>query len=129
MPNYDIGLVSQNRGEKYQPSNESRVFTGGNQAVVATALSAGVGTTYTGGLMLYNPLSSTVQVSISSVSACLLSSQTNVTALNVSLGSSAVAPTGTLTAVTSVCANVAPGSTTLPQAKLYSSASITLPAE
>jgi hypothetical protein len=30
--------------------------------------------------------------------------------------------------VTSVCANVAPGSTTLPQAKLYSSASITLPA-
>jgi hypothetical protein len=103
-----------------------QLFQGGNQAVVATALSAGLPTTYTGGLVLANPPTSTVNVRLQKATAIFIIAQTNVSVIGLGIGFSATALTGTLTAVASLPGN--PGSSAVAQGLLYSSASITLPA-
>lgn len=106
--------------------NAGTLFQGGNQAVVATALSAGLPTTYTGGLVLANPPTSTVNVRLQKAIAIFIIAQTNVSVIGLGIGFSATAITGTLTAVASLPGN--PGSSAVAQGLLYSSASITLPA-
>jgi len=115
----------QNHGLLYTPASSARLFSGGNQAVVATALAAGLPTTYTGGLVLYNPLASTANLSIVRAKVSFIAPQTNVALIGLGVAQSGTALAGTLTAVASVSNNV--GSAATAQGKLYSSASITLP--
>jgi len=112
-------------GRYYAPANGSRLYSGGNQAAVATAFAAGLPTTYTGGLVLYNPLASTVQLAINEVKIAFILALTNVSLIGLGVGQSATALAGTLTAVPSQPQNV--GSSIVAQGLLYSSASITLP--
>jgi len=116
-----------NHGKYFQPAASLRAYRGGNQAAVATAMSAGLPTTYTGGLILYNPLASTSVLAINRVSFLFIVAQTNVSAIGLGLGySGSVAPTGTLTVVASRSSNVGSSAPTA-QGVLYSSASVTLP--
>lgn len=101
------------------------LFQGGNQAVVATALSAGLPTTYTGGLVLANPPTSSVNLRIQQVKAFFIIAQTNVSVIGLGVGFSSTPLAGTLTAVASLPGNA--GSSSVAQGLLYSSASITLP--
>lgn len=119
------GLTSQNRGAYFESANAGRAFSGGNQAAVATAFTAGLPTTYTGGLVLANPTNSTINVSINTASIAVLTNPTTTSTLGLAVAHSASALSGTLTAITPVCSKV--GSSAAPQAKLYSSASVTLP--
>ena len=114
-----------NHGLLYTPASSARLFSAGNQAVVATALAAGLPTAYTGGLVLYNPLASTVNLSILRASFRFVLPQTNVAVIGLGVAQSGTALTGTLTAVASASNNV--GSAATAQGKLYSSASVTLP--
>lgn len=113
-------------GRYYQPASLGRLFGGGNQAPVVTALPNGLTASYTGGLVLYNPIASTVNISLLQANYAVVVQQTNAVVIGIGTGYSAsVAPTGTLTVVTSQPANV--GSSATPQGILYSSATITLP--
>ena len=95
--------------------------------VVATALSAGLPTTYTGGLVLVNPPTSTTNLRIQTAKAIFIIAQTNVSVIGLGIGFSATPLAGTLTAVASLPGNN--GATpAVAQGLLYSSASITLPA-
>lgn len=113
-------------GNDYQSAVLQRIFSGGNQAVVATALSAGVPTTYTGGLVLANPTNSTVNLVLNKVAAAFVVAQSSAAVIGLGLGISASALSGTLTAVPSISNNLSLTPPT-PQGLLYSSASITLP--
>lgn len=113
-------------GKYYQPTFSGRQFSGGNQAVVATALPAGLTASYTGGLVLYNPLASTANLAINNAAFAFILAQTNASVIGLGVGySGTVAPTGTLTQITPQPGN--PGSSATPQGLLYSSAAITLP--
>jgi hypothetical protein len=124
-------MGTQNFGPSltYGPYNASggTLFSGGNQTVVATALSAGLPTAYTGGLILYNPYSTTVttQLVIQEVRVAFVVAQTNAAVIGLGIGYSTTAPTGTLTTVASVNQN--PASSATATGVLYSSASVTLP--
>ena len=124
MPNYPVGPNPGN-GAAFNASNSGLLFSGGNQAVVATALSAGVPTTYTGGLVLYNPLASPVNLILQEVRVAFVVAQTNAAVIGLGLGTSGTALAGTLTAVPSFNNN--PGSSNTANGLLYSSASIALP--
>ena len=113
-------------GRYYQPTFLGRAFRGGNQAAVATALTAGLPTTYTGGLVLYNPASSGVNLAINQASYAFVVAQTNASMIGLGVGYSASALAGTLTAVASEAGFVNSSPATA-QGLLYSSASITLP--
>jgi hypothetical protein len=112
-------------GRYYQPANLGRLFSGGNQAPVPTALPAGLTESYTGGLVLYNPVGSGVNVALLLAEYALVVAQTNAASIGLAVGQSATAPTGTLTAIAPVPGVV--GSSATPEALLYSSAAITLP--
>lgn len=120
-PNLSLGQYANAAG-----GISGQLFQGGNQAVVATAFTAGVPTTYTGGLVLANPPTSTVNVRIQQVKAAFIVAQTNAAVIGLGIGYSTTALSGTLTAVPSLPGN--PASTAVAQGLLYSSASITLPA-
>jgi hypothetical protein len=86
-----------------------------------------VPTTYTGGLVLANPIASTVNLRIQKAKASFIVAQTNAAVIGLGIGFSATALAGTLTAVASLPGNN--GATpAVAQGLLYSSASITLPA-
>ena len=113
-------------GNDYQSAVLERLFSGGNQAAVATALAAGVPTAYTGGLVLANPITSTVRLVLNRVAAAFVVAQTNAAVIGLGLGISASALAGTLTVVPSIQTNLDLTPNT-PQGVLYSSASVTLP--
>lgn len=123
QPGYSV--VNEQHGVLWQAARRGSLFRGGNQAVVATAMTAGLPTTYTGGLVLYNPLTSTKNLSIREAAFGLVVAQAAAGVMGLSVAYAATAPTGTLTAITPQNALV--GSTATAQGKLYSSASITLP--
>jgi len=125
-PQPGYGTVNQQFGPLRYAARRGSLFRGGNQAVVATALQTGLTTASTGGLILYNPLTSTVNLSILEAAFGFIVAQTAAGVIGLAVGSAATAPTGTLTAITPVNALV--GSTKTPSGKLYSSATITLPA-
>jgi hypothetical protein len=104
-----------------------QLFQGGNQAVVATALAAGLPTTYTGGLVLANPIASTVSLRLQKAKCVFIVAQTNAALISIGVGYSATPLAGTLTAVASIpgTSNASPA---VAQGLLYSSASVTLPA-
>src|ERR1700682_4998315 len=101
MPNYPVG-PNPGYGAYFNAANSGALFIGGNQAVVATALSAGVPTAYTGGLILYNPLANTVNLLIQRVQVAFVVAQTNAAVISLGLGQSLTALAGTLTVVPSV---------------------------
>lgn len=114
-------------GQYYPISIRGDLFNGGNQAVVTTALSAGLGLTVTGGLTLVNPLNSPMNLVIQSASATFVSAPAAAGAIGVAVGYSAVtAVSGTLTTVSNQNAN--PASTNTSSGHLYSSPSVVLPA-
>lgn len=113
-------------GNDYQSSYTQRIFSGGNQVAVVTAMTAGVPTTYTGGLVLANPITSTINLILNKVALAFVVAQTNAAVLGLGLGVSTSALAGTLTAITPIAGNVNAAAPT-PQGLLYSSASITLP--
>lgn len=115
--------VAAGLGNDYQSSSLGRFFSGGNAAVVATALSAGVPTTYTGGLVLANPTTSSVNLVLSNVTAAFIVAQANASAISLGIGKSSSALAGTLTVVPSISDSL----NSTPVGILYSSASITLP--
>lgn len=123
-----IGGVNavQGLGNDYQSSLLGRIFSGGHQAVSATAMTAGLPTTYTGGLVLANPITSTVNLVLNKVKVAFILAQTNAAVIGLGVGVSASALAGTLTAITPQSNNVNLTAAT-PQGLLYSSASITLP--
>ncbi len=126
-PQPGYGVVNQQHGRLRYAARIGNLYRGGNQAIVTTAMTAGLPTTYTGGLVLYNPLTSTVRLSILEAGLAFVVAQpsaASVVGLGVAHSASALA--GTLTAVASVNALV--GSSNTPVGLLYSSASITLPA-
>jgi|SRR6185503_7880178 len=116
---------STGSGQYYATAIQGNLYHGGNQAVVATALAAGLVTAHTGGLVLANPIASTVNLVIQRAQASFVVAQTNAAAIGLGIGVSATPLAGTLTAVPSVNAN--PGSASTAAGKLYSSAAITLP--
>jgi hypothetical protein len=121
-PNY----ISEKHGRLWVPANASAFFSGGNQAPVATALPAGLTATYTGGLVLYNPIGSTVNLSISAASCAFAVAQTNAAVIGLGVGYSAtVAPTTPGTAIAAQPNNV--GSAIAAQGVLYSNTSLGLP--
>ena len=127
MPNYGLGPTPAT-GQYYSAAIQGNLYRGGNQAVVATAMTAGVPTAYTGGLVLSNPIASAVNLVLQSASAAFVVAQTNAAVISVGASYAPVtAITGTLTAVP-VQAAVAGATTANAKGKLYSSASITLPA-
>jgi hypothetical protein len=117
---------SPGSGQYYPVAIGGDLFSGGNQAVVATALAAGLPTTYTGGLVLANPIDGTKNLVIQRAQAAFIVAQTNAAVIGLGVGYSTSALAGTLTAVASVPAVA--GSSAAATGKLYSSASITLPA-
>jgi hypothetical protein len=126
MPNYPVG-PNPGYGTAFNAANSGALFIGGNQAVVATALTAGVPTAYTGGLILYNPLGNTGNnLVILRAQVAFILAQTNPAVISLGVGYSASPLTGTLTAVPAVNGNA--GSPATPTGLLYSSASVTLPA-
>jgi hypothetical protein len=106
-------------------ARRGKLFRGGNQAPVPTAMTAGLPTTYTGGLVLYNPVASTASLSIREVAFGFVVAQTAAATVGLAVARSASALTGTLTVVPNQNALV--GSSATSQGILYSSASITLP--
>lgn len=118
-------VTNQQNGKYYWPAKSGNLYHGANQAVVATALTAGLPTTYTGGLVLHNPAASTVRLSILEASFAQILAETNPSQISLAVGISGTALSGTLTAITPQ--NALAGSTNVAQAKLYSSASVTLP--
>lgn len=114
-------------GQYYPVAIQGNMFSGGNQAAVSTALSAGLPTTYTGGLVLANPITSTVNLVIQKAKAVFVVAQTNAAAIGLGVGYDAsTALSGTLTVVPNQ--NALQTSSATSQGILYSSASITLPA-
>lgn len=113
-------------GQFYPSAIQGNLYSGGNQAAVATAFTAGVPTAYTGGLVLANPLASGVNLIIQRVQAAFVVAQTNAAVISLGVGYSADALAGTLTVVDSINAN--PASANEATGILYSSAAITLPA-
>ena len=124
-PQPGYGLINQQHGPLRYAAKRGILYRGGNQAVVTTAFTSGVPTTYTGGLVLYNPTTSEVNLSIREAAFGFVVAQTNAAVISLGVAASATALTGTLTAVTS--ANSLVGSTATPTGLLSSSASITLP--
>lgn len=120
-----MGTVNEQHGILWSAARRGILYRGGNQAVVATAMTAGLPTTYTGGLMLYNPLTSGTSLSIREVAFSFIVAQTAATVIGLAVARSATAPTGTLTVVPN--ANALVGSSATSKGILYSSASITLP--
>lgn len=112
-------------GQYYPIAIRGYLFSGGNQTAVATALSSGVPTTYTGGLVLANPITSTMNLILQRAKAAFVVAQTNAALIGLGVGVSADALAGTLTAITPI--NGLPGFSNTPSGKLYSSASVTLP--
>lgn len=117
-------------GQYYSASlNNGQMFRGGNQAAVATAFAAGLPTTYTGGLILANPIGNAKKIILIKAKASFVLAQTNVALIGLGVGYSATALTGTLTAVPIQNTLVA-GAPAVPNAStalLVSSASVTLP--
>jgi|GEM_PF-4777890 len=124
-PQPGYGVVNEQHGVLWQAARRGSLFRGGNQTAVVTAMTAGLPTTYTGGLILYNPVASTKNLSIREVSFGVVAVQVAVGTLGLAVAQSASALTGTLTAVP--ITNALVGSSATAQGKLYSSASITLP--
>jgi hypothetical protein len=120
-----LGTVNEQHGILWSAARRGILFRGGNQAVVATAQTAGLPTAYTGGLVLYNPVGSGVYLAIREAHFSYTVAQTSVAVIGLATNQSATALTGTLTAVP--IANALVGSSATPAGKLYSSASITLP--
>ena len=120
--------TTQNHGTFWAAATRGRQFVGGNQAVAAAALAAitpGTTTTYTGGLILYNPVGSGVNAAINYASFMFILAQTNVALIGIGVGASATAITTPGTAIASQCALV--GSSNAAQCLLYSPTSATLP--
>jgi hypothetical protein len=111
-------------GRYWNPANTGRLFSAYNQAVVATALSAGLPTAYTGGLVLYNPTTSGVNLAIVAASASFEVAQGAAAIVGIGVNQSSTALAGTLTPVP-VQNQLVGGSAGTGVA--YSSASITLP--
>jgi hypothetical protein len=128
MPIQPGNLIASNQqhGLHRYPNKLGVMFAGGNQAVVATPFTAGLGTTYTGGLMLYNPVASTVHLSILQVGFGFVVAQTNAAMIGLGVAQSTSALGGTLTVVPNVNQQV--GNAATATGVMYSSASITLPA-
>lgn len=124
-PQPGYGVVNEQHGVLWQAARRGALYRGGNQAVVATAMTAGLPTTYTGGLILYNPVASTKNLSIREVSFGLIVAQAAAGVIGLGVNRSASALTGTLTTITAQNALV--GSSATPQGVLYSSPSVTLP--
>ena len=123
MSNY--GYPSQSFPPYYPAALNGNLFLGANQAVVTTALPAGLTATYTGGLTLYNPLTSPHSLSIVQASITQVVGQTNAAAISLGTGFSAsVLPSGTLTVVASTNATL---NGRVASGILYSSTSVTLP--
>jgi hypothetical protein len=120
-----LGTVNEQHGILWAAARRGKLFRGGNQAAVATAQTAGLPTTYTGGLILYNPLTSGCYLSIREVAFSYIVAQTAASVIGLGVAQSASALTGTLTVVPN--ANALVGSATVSKGVLYSSASITLP--
>ena len=121
-------IVDEFGGPQYAAAYRGNTFIGANQAVVATALAAGLTATNTGGLVLNNPIGNTKNLVLRAVSVGVILAQTNAAVISIGTGySSTVAIAGTLTAITPSNALVGPGGAAS-TAGLYSSASITLQA-
>jgi hypothetical protein len=105
--------------------NGGQIFAGGNQSVDTVGFTAGLTTTYTGGLFLYNPPTSTVNLSVLKVSYGFLVAHAAAAIIGVAVAQSLTALTAPGTAVASVCTQV--GSANTPQGILYSPTSATLP--
>lgn len=121
-------VVDEFAGPQYEAAYRGQTFFGANQAVVATALAAGLTATNTGGLVLNNPIGNTKNLVLRAVSVGIILAQTNAAVLSIGVGfSPTVAIGGTLTAITPQSALVGAAGQAA-TAGLYSSASITLQA-
>jgi hypothetical protein len=125
MPNYGLGPSPAN-GQYFAGAASGSLFSGGNQAAVTTALTAGLTTTYTGGLILANPPTNTgIILILLRVQVAFIVAQTNAAAIGLGVGSG-VAITSPGTAIASQSALA--GGTATATGVLYSPTSATLPA-
>jgi len=123
--NLGEAIVSELHGRYYEQTYRLASFAGGTAGVVATALSTGLATTYTGGLVLYNPYGNSYNLVLQKVGVSFVLAQTNASAIGIMTGQSSTALSGTLTAMNMQSSLVGSGAN--PTGILYSSASITLP--
>jgi hypothetical protein len=119
-------IISNLHDRNYEAVYRRAYFAASQQAVIATATVAGVGTTITGAPVLYNPIGSGVNVVISKVGLGFCLAPAAPVIFGIATGfNSTTAISGTLTSVTPKSRFVGQGAA--PLANLYISASITLP--
>lgn len=117
-------IVSELHGRYYESTVRQKRFIGAMQAVLATATIAGVSTTMTGALTLANPVASPVNLVMDKVGVGFVLAPAAPLAFGLAGGVSGTAIAGTLTEV--AIRNAFLGGVAS-QAKLYSSATLTLP--
>ena len=89
-------IVSHLQGDKYENTYRNNRFGACMQAVLATALSTGLTATYTGGLVLFNPVNSPVNIALDTAMFAQIIAQTSVSALGIGVGNGlGVNPTAT----------------------------------
>ena len=119
-------IVSELHGRYYEGTYRRARFGGAMQGVNATATIAGVGTSITGALVLYNPPSSSVNVVIEKFGVGFVLAPAAPLVYGLATGYSATALSGTLTSVTPKCKYLGAGAPT-PTAGLVISSGVTLP--
>jgi len=118
-------IVSELHGRYYEGAYRKARFGGAQQAVIATATIAGVGTAITGALVLANPPGSAVNVVIEKFGVGFILAPAAPLVYGLATGFSNTAISGTVTSVTPKSKFI--GSAVNPVAQLAVSASITLP--
>jgi len=119
-------IVSELHGRYYEAAYRKSLFSGATQAVIATATSAGLGTSLTGLPVLYNPIGNSFNLVLTKVGyAFLIAQPTAASIIGIATGFNATtALSGTLTSVTPKNRFV---NGPAPTGQMYFSAAITLP--
>jgi len=119
-------IVSELHGRYYEAAYRKSLFSGATQAVIATATSAGLGTSLTGLPVLYNPIGNAYNLVLTKVGYSFLIAQpTAASIIGIATGFNATtAVSGTLTSVTPKNRFV---NGPAPTGLMYFSAAITLP--
>lgn len=125
MGNLGDTIVSELHGRYYEGGYRKTRFGGAQQAVIATATIAGLGTGITGALVLANPPGNSFNVVIERFGVGFVVAPAAPLVYGLATGFSTTAISGTVTSVTPKSKNI--GSGVAPTATLAVSASITLP--
>ena len=121
-------IVSELHARGYESTLRGHRFGAAMQAVLATATVAGLTTTLTGAITLYNPVTSPVNLVVEKFGIGFVLAPAAPLVYGLATGQSQTAISGTLTALTPKSKNVSAG-VAAGVGIVYSSASLTLPVQ